>query len=187
MSQLLASLVQKPARETDGLIRVENETPEGPVYYPSTFENWKKIAYMSCTAVSATACAITSEIAQNQWLKAILLSSTAALLYSTANVATPLIPLPEQWSHISKMIAQSIIGSAIILPGNFFYFASIGVGLEPGSPVNLIAINSYIYFLNSLTTTAGSILYLNQPINWSVWVGIAAGATVATIQTLASM
>ena len=136
----------------------------------------------ACYAGALALCVVGGQVIGNEWVKASLFATGAAIVYSSSGIIGNRIPLPQSIQGFGNIALRSIIGALLVFPGNLLGYKTVQIALAPGSTVNIVATNSLLVFMNELFSTIGALVFLDQPASWPVWVGIAAFGGVAGMQ-----
>jgi hypothetical protein len=109
-------------------------------------------------------------------------TTTGGLLFSASSIVGNLLDLPENWNPFLKLMTQAFVGAGVVLGGNLSYYSGLQIALSSGSGVNSLALRAYLNFVNITASYVGMSYFFNQPMNWTIWVGMGALATVAALQ-----
>lgn len=155
---------------------------EFPPEAASRWARYKKIIATVCGGTVAVAGLTLEAIAENPWIKVLSLATSAAIVYASAGIIGPLVPLPATWSWTANIAAKAAVGAGIVFEGNLLLYSAIDIGLQPNSPINLIAMGSWMNLVGGFVGTYGNLLFFNQKPIWTVWVGLGATAFVSSLQ-----
>jgi hypothetical protein len=158
--------------------REEAEARGAPEHYSS----WhKKVAAISA-GILTTLCVLGSRVAENEWLKAGMLSVGAGVLYATSGIGSQLVPLPEAWGSYQSIFVRALIGAGMVVPANLLNYSAMQIGLRPYSKVSLIALGSLCGLVSGVSGTFGNLVFLHQTSNWTVIAGLLSTAFIAFLQ-----
>ncbi len=142
----------------------------------------KKSMFILGGGLIAVAGPFVSYLSSDPWVQTLALSTSAAVVYASNGIVGPLLELPPSWGYRPKLGLRSGLGAGVVFVGNVLCYMAIDIGMEPNSPVNLIALGSLMNLVGGLVGTYGNLIFFNQKPVWTVWVGLVATAVVATLQ-----